>query len=275
MEKEVLLLRSTPSSPAPPADPLAERRALQTQELEEKNNLLRDVQTELQAKLASALSSAEARELSMAELQAQLARVEQEMAQGLLATYQTDDSGDVNVDRDLNVLCIEPSSQCTCLEGDMDVESLKHFENALQMLIAEGRQVAGSASSGSPSEHSQQALACVREGIAAWRQERQLLQASMAHSNMKMAELQGTVKLTLKESDTLRQTSQEKDAQIKSLSESIQQFDGNQDGKLNKEELMALMRAVNPHMAFTGDHLQAIVTEVFSMFPGGGGLPFE
>ncbi|KAK3255317.1 hypothetical protein CYMTET_35493, partial [Cymbomonas tetramitiformis] len=48
-------------------------------------------------------------------------------------------------------------------------------------------------------------------------------------------------------------------------------FDGNQDGKLNKEELMALMRAVNPHMAFTGDHLQAIVTEVFSMFPGGGG----
>ncbi|KAK3255319.1 hypothetical protein CYMTET_35494 [Cymbomonas tetramitiformis] len=107
----------------------------------------------------------------------------------------------------------------------MDVESLKHFENALQMLIAEGRQVAGSASSGSPSEHSQQALACVREGIAAWRQERQLLQASMAHSNMKMAELQGTVKLTLKESDTLRQTSQEKDAQIKSLSESIQQME--------------------------------------------------
>lgn len=59
----------------------------------------------------------------------------------------------------------------------------------------------------------------------------------------------------------------------------FRQFDGNLDGRLNREEMAALVIAVNPRVKFSEEQIGAILDEVFRTYSdfieGEGGLSFE
>lgn len=59
----------------------------------------------------------------------------------------------------------------------------------------------------------------------------------------------------------------------------FKQFDANEDGRLNREEMAALVIAVNPRVKFSEEQIGAILDEVFRTYSdfiqGDGGLSFE